>query len=165
VKRLPRVVVREQYGRTTYQHLNEKLLTPVLSVPLPSNQGRCRVTLSKDGAVKLCLVHVMVLEAFVCVRPCVESQGCHNDNDPFNNALSNLRWDTRLGNEKDKIAHGTLARGERNGHAKLSEDDVTAIRLRLADGETQLAIAKDYGVSRSSILHIHVGSTWRHIAA
>jgi hypothetical protein len=33
--------------------------------------------------------------------------GCHNDGDPFNNAVTNLRWDTRSGNLRDKIAHGT----------------------------------------------------------
>lgn len=33
--------------------------------------------------------------------------GCHNDGDPLNNAVENLRWDSRAGNFRDKIAHGT----------------------------------------------------------
>lgn len=65
VKRLPRVVERVQYGRLTRQQLGEKFLTPVLSVPLPSNQGRYRVTLTKKRAVKLCLVHVLVLLSLI----------------------------------------------------------------------------------------------------
>jgi len=36
-------------------------------------------------------------------------EGCHNDGDRSNNCVENLRWDTRLGNCQDIIAHGTHA--------------------------------------------------------
>lgn len=52
------------------------------------------------------LVHRLVLEAFV--GPCPDGmEGCHNDGDPTNNRLENLRWDTRSGNIHDAIKHGT----------------------------------------------------------
>lgn len=50
-------------------------------------------------------MHTMVLEAFVGPRP-VGLYGCHNDGDPANNRLTNLRWDTPASNTADKVMHG-----------------------------------------------------------
>lgn len=51
-------------------------------------------------------VHRLVLEAFV--GPCPEGmEACHNDGNPANNRLENLRWDTRRNNILDAIRHGT----------------------------------------------------------
>lgn len=52
-------------------------------------------------------VHLMVLEAFVGARPSPDHVACHGDGNPFNNNVSNLRWDTRAANARDSIAHGT----------------------------------------------------------
>ena len=50
-------------------------------------------------------VHRLVLAAFV--GPCPEGmEACHNDGDPSNNQVSNLRWDTRSANMLDKVRHG-----------------------------------------------------------
>jgi predicted transcriptional regulator len=57
-----------------------------------------------------------------------------------------------------------LPRGEDHHAAKLTWADVAAIRARLAAGETQVAIARDYGVSNVSIHHIAAGRTWRELA-
>ena len=53
-------------------------------------------------------VHVLVLEAFVSLRP-DGLQACHFDGNPLNNALENLRWDTAASNRADAIRHGTHA--------------------------------------------------------
>ncbi len=50
-------------------------------------------------------VHCLVLEAFVGPRP-DGMYGCHNDGNPQNNLLSNLRWDTPRNNSLDKVIHG-----------------------------------------------------------
>jgi hypothetical protein len=57
-----------------------------------------------DGEKKF-RVHVLVLEAFVGPRP-AGMDGCHNDGNPANNNLSNLRWDTRAANMADMKRHG-----------------------------------------------------------
>jgi transposase-like protein len=44
---------------------------------------------------------------------------------------------------------------------KLTAGDVAAIRERLARGEAQRSIARDYGVSQSSICNIKRGRTWK----
>lgn len=56
-------------------------------------------------------VHHLVLEAFVGPRP-AGMQGCHRDDDPRNNALDNLRWDTPAGNKSDAVRRGTAAGAE-----------------------------------------------------
>jgi hypothetical protein len=107
-------------------------------------------------------VHTLVLEAFIGPRPGhhAEWHGCHNDGNPENNALTNLRWDTRAGNEADKIAHDKSNRGERNGHAKLVADDVLVIRQLVAKGSTSDEIAHKFGVSRALINAIKRGRAW-----
>jgi hypothetical protein len=55
------------------------------------------------------------------------------------------------------------ARGERQGHAKLTEQAVREIRLRSSVGHTNSEIAKDYGVRPGNIWHIVNGLSWRHV--
>lgn len=67
--------------------------------------GRPTVTLSVDGAQRLCQVGVLVLEAFV--GPCPPGlQCCHWDDDPTNNVPRNLRWDTPAANMADMLRNG-----------------------------------------------------------
>jgi len=84
---------------------------------------------------------------------------------------------TNEDNHLDKIAKGRMptgdehwtaylpdriARGEAKG--KLTEMQVTAIRARYAaGGVTQLALAKEYGVTPSNIAYICRRETWKHI--
>ena len=53
--------------------------------------------------------------------------------------------------------------GSKHGMAKLTESDIPKIKQRLNDGETCVAIAKDYGVSDNMIRHIKMGRSWRHV--
>jgi hypothetical protein len=78
--------------------------------PDPGTDGHLRVPLFRDGKAVRRLVHHLVLEAFV--GPCPEGmEGCHfPDWNPANNHLSNLRWDTRQGNWRDRKLHGHARR-------------------------------------------------------
>lgn len=49
------------------------------------------VTLHRNGIAKQITVHTLVLQTFVGPRP-AKLQGCHRDDDPDNNQLSNLYW-------------------------------------------------------------------------
>lgn len=55
-----------------------------------------------------------------------------------------------------------LARGEAVGGAKLTADDVREIRRRAA-AETQLAIGRAFGISRSNVSDIIHRVTWAHV--
>ena len=50
------------------------------------------------------------------------------------------------------------ARGEKHGRAKLTADQVQAIR---EDGGTIYGIAKRYGISRRQVVRIRRGEHWR----
>lgn len=77
-------------------------------------------------------VHHVVLETFAGPRPSPAHEACHNDGDPRNNALGNLRWDTASANQRDRLKHGTHHYAKRthceNGHEYTPEN--TYIRRR-----------------------------------
>jgi hypothetical protein len=75
-----------------------------------------------------------------------------------------LSWKTREENEADKIIHGTGARGEKSGLAKLTESDVHEIRA-LGKIQSQREIASKFGVSRSNIGYILAGTRWVYLLA
>lgn len=103
--------------------INNRLLKPCCS-----GSGRyCRVNLCFNGIVKTCSVHRLVLEAFKGLCP-EGMEACHSDGNSINNAVNNLRWDTRKNNNFDKRKHGTHPSGERNPRAKYTAKDVLRIR-------------------------------------
>lgn len=55
------------------------------------------------------------------------------------------------------------ARGERQHLAKLTDDAVRAIRRRHAAGETQQALADEFGVSQRAVSAVVRRVTWRHV--
>jgi HNH endonuclease/NUMOD4 motif len=79
-------------------------LSSRMLVPRPTPTGYLRIQVFKKDQY----IHRLVLEEFV--GPCPDGmEACHNDGDRSNNTPDNLRWDTRLGNCQDIIAHGTHA--------------------------------------------------------
>lgn len=74
-------------------------------------------------------------------------------------ARRHLSWKTHVQNEADKVRHGTIVRGERQGNAKLTEADVVNIR-KLFGALRHYEIAEIYGVTRSTISQIHTGKHW-----
>lgn len=104
-------------------------------------------------------VHRLVLEAFVGRCP-VGMQACHNDGNSLNNKLGNLRWGTAAENVADIARHGRRMIGSANHKAKLSEDQVIAIRRSL---DTPSQIAKQYGVSEGNVRQILKGDSWKHL--
>lgn len=71
-----------------------------------------------------------------------------------------LAWKTRAENEADKLVHGTSNRGERHKLTKLTEAQVFEIREAQ---ETKAAIARRFGVSRTTINRILNRITWAHV--
>jgi hypothetical protein len=86
----------------------------------------------------------------------------HLDNDPANNRLSNLAWGTKQENGTDKRIAGS-AKGHRNGRAKLTADQVDVIRRRYAEGELQIHLASEFGVTQGLIGVIVRRENWTHV--
>lgn len=130
----------------------------------PNSSSGYRVIGFRSGAKNLDLryVHRLVLEVFV--GPCPDGrEACHADGDKENNRLSNLRWDTPVANAADKESHGTVSRGERNGHAKLKPDQIPEILRLHSEGWQASHIATRYGVTAAAIRSIISGKNWKHI--
>lgn len=72
----------------------------------PGSGGYPIANLRVNGGRKTQRVHVLVLEAFVGPRPSPEHEGCHWDDNPANNYLGNLRWDTSAENSLDALRNG-----------------------------------------------------------
>lgn len=70
-----------------------------------------------------------------------------------------LRWATRSDNLMDRVEHGTANRGIKNGAAKLTNQDVIAIR-KLEGRMNQGTIAKTFGVSATAVWMIHTRKNW-----
>jgi hypothetical protein len=104
----------------------------------------------------------LILLTFVGPAP-TNTECCHNDGNPSNNAIGNLRWDTRQGNVNDTLKHGRTSRGESSGAAKLTDAKVRAIRSLAATGWTQERLARRYRISRPTISCVLSGKTWTHI--
>ena len=121
--------------------------------PGPSNYGHLSVVL---GRRQTRMVHDLVLRAFVGAPP-TKRECCHNNGDPADNRLENLRWGTRSENNIDAVRH------QRRG--KLSADDVRAIRHALAIGArgTGLQLAHEYDVCSTTISAIKVGRHYGHL--
>lgn len=96
-------------------------------------------------------------------RPSPKHEACHG---PCHNPLCwnprHIEWSTE--NQQHRFRDGTNLRGEQIAQAKLTEDDVRAIRSRREAGESLIGLAKEFGI------HVeHAGliarrqKTWLHV--
>ena len=115
----------------------------------------------KKGVQQTLLVHQEVLKAFVGEAMGLECR--HLDGNRVNNMLSNLDYGTKSQNANDKRRHGTMVQGEKQRHAKLTEDAVRHIRN--SPGVTGRALAKMHGVHATTVSKIRLGYTWTHLDA
>lgn len=125
--------------------------------------GRNYVDLCINYKYERYYIHRLVLAAFV--GPCPNNmEACHNDGNHMNNNLENLRWDTHANNLLDKIAHGTLLRGERLKQSKITADDVKQIRNLRIQGLSHKEIASRYNISREAVGRICRMENWAHVS-
>lgn len=73
---------------------------------------------------------------------------------------SHLETGTHADNMRDAIERNRIARGERHGMTKLSNDSARYIREN-PDGMTVTALAKRFAVSKSTISYIRNGRSWK----
>lgn len=106
-------------------------------------------------------VHRLVLLAFV--GPCPPGhETAHHDGNARNNSLGNLRYATSRENADDRIRHGTNVRGERQHKAKLTAENVRAIRASRGVVR-QCDLASAFGVSQHNISAIQRRTTWKYL--
>lgn len=105
-------------------------------------------------------IHRTVCELFN--GPSVFGQECrHLDGNNQNNNASNLKWGTPSENSYDKIFHGTVGFGEKNPMAKLKKTEIDEIRIRVANGESQISMCKIFNVSPMTISRVVRKESWK----
>lgn len=148
--------------------------------------GRCEswyatVTLYGPGLRASAMVHRLVMAAFV--GPCPPGmQVNHKDGIKRNSTLDNLEYVTVSQNQQHAVDLGlvpsghrhhwharpeTHARGEQNGNVRLTAAQIVEIRRRLGAGQrgVGVAIAREFGIAKSTVSQIKKGRTWQHVAA
>jgi len=108
------------------------------------------------------LIHNLVCEAFYGPRPgpLRKWNACHKNGDRLDNRVCNLYWATASQNSCDKVDHGTLANGERNGRVKISEELAKEIKHSTRRVREWVKIT---GLHRDTIRKIRQGKLWKHI--
>jgi hypothetical protein len=107
------------------------------------------------------LVYALVCEWQHGPRP-VGLEVCHSCGHGHLGCINrrHVRWDTHLNNVREKVAHGTEPRGECRLGAKLTADQVRAIRI---DPRPHRVIAAEFGVMHGVIGGIKRGERWTHV--
>lgn len=102
------------------------------------------------------LVPYLVLLAFVGPRP-KGYEICHGNDDPTDNRLSNLRYDTRRENRRDIVSNNGT-----NTQKLKPENVLEAVRRRKA-GEKVKDLAAEYGVHVSTMRRAINGVTFTRV--
>jgi hypothetical protein len=111
------------------------------------------------GSAQYGRIHQLVLETFV--GPCPpRMEACHNDGKEWNNRLSNLRWDTRGSNMRDRVRHGYRQWHYKSRASKLTPQKVRAIR---ASTEPHAVLAKRYRVHWKTISNVRHRHCWYYV--
>lgn len=117
---------------------------------------------SGTGERRTCYTHKLLLVSF-CGPPGLDQECRHLNGQPTDNRLSNLRWGTRAERIEDMRRHGTLSRGERNGHALLTAEKVSLARRLNREGVRSADLARLLGVGTSTMWAALRGVTWSHV--
>jgi len=125
--------------------LTSHLLKPSTSRP---RGGYKAVGLRRNGQTYQKRVARLVLLAFV--GPCPNGmEMCHNNSNSDDDRLENLRYDTHLGNTRDRLS--------------LSDAQVIEMRERRAQGESIATLAQSFNIKYRTVYDLCRGTTYRWI--
>lgn len=100
VRSIGRIIAGERNGTAYRRFFPGRTLKAT-----PDKQGYLTVSLSRENRKKYAKIHALVLHVFVGNRP-EDHDSCHNNGDPADNRLVNLRYGTKVENMADKKTHG-----------------------------------------------------------
>jgi hypothetical protein len=147
---------KNRHGQYCTRHYKGRVL-----VAGPGKLGYPVVTLSSGVKEQTRFaVHRLVAELFIGPPP-PGTQVCHNNGDPLDNQVTNLRWGSAKENAADKMLHGTQPMGEATVTAVLTEDDVHWIRRNST--KTLSEMSAILNVSSGTVQEAKTGGTWKHL--
>ena len=135
VRSLKRVVRLNEF---TNRHQEDIIMKAVLSGP---QRQYLKVSLANNGVKKIFAVHRLVALHFIAP---VEGKNfvLHNDDDPLNNHVSNLRWGTQSENMRDI----TRLNGWKNRRSKLTQSERMEI---LGSTDSLKELSARYGIHQT----------------
>ena len=139
---------------------------PFVNLRPGSVAGYQVLVLWREGKGKTVRVHRLVTQAFLGPEP-DKHEVNHINGNRGDNRLENLEYVTRQQNiqhaqtflpRKPTSLHGTMV-----PNAKLDAEKVRSIKRRLAAGDRQTEIAKDFGVVKQVVWGIAKGRWWKWV--
>lgn len=124
----------------------------------PDGRAAMNAGVGDDGSW---LVHHRICERVHGAPPSSEHIACHSCGNGHEGCVNSghLYWGTHADNQQDMIEHGRSTRGEKALNAKLTEDDVRAIRA-MVESTTQQEVAEKFGVHIMTINDIVHRRSW-----
>jgi len=120
---------------------------------------------NKEGKGKYVSVHRLIAIAFI-PNPNGYPEINHKNGTRYDNRIENIEWCNRSQNAQhayDILGH-KAPRGEHNGAAKLTEEQVKEIYLLAWEGVlSQEEIAEMYDISQTVVANIKNGKWWSHV--
>jgi len=149
-----KIVMKSVRGKLTKQFYKRKILKQS-SCP----RGYKNVSIGFDNKTFAPRVSRLILMAFDRI-PNSNEFACHNNSDPSDNRIENLRWGTQKDNMKDRIARGKYLCGENHFMTKLTNNQVLEI---YNSDELGTDLAKIFNVSTNTISRIRNGKLWKNL--
>lgn len=136
----------------------------------PNSRGYCRVSIHNGARQVSFGVHSLVASAFLPPPPGplgTHRGGYvvnHKDGNKTNNAVENLEYVTTEENYRHAVENRLIIhKGAYNGNAKLRDEAILEIRQLYRLGARQVDLAKQFGVTQTTISKIVLGHNWTHI--
>ena len=132
--------------------------------PYRDKRGYMHVTLRCNQTKRRYSVHQLVALTFHGLRP----DGYvvrHRNGNASDNRPENLIYGTQAENIADKDTHGTAIRGDRSYLAKITDEQATEILRRMNAGESQAALAREFGIADATVSALKKGRIRRHLSA
>lgn len=121
-----------------------------------------QVSLSSERERSYPLVHRLVAEAFI-PNPANLPQVHHRNFDKSDNRLVNLEWVSARKNHDLSVSDCPKWYGENHYKARLTIEDVKAIRRRRANGDKIRTLADEFGVRNAAISAIVARRIWKSV--
>jgi len=125
-------------------------------------EGYRSVCLSVSGFVRRYYVHRLIAEAFL--GPCPLGMVVnHMDGGRSHNFATNLEYVRPAQNSQRAGINGQLRQGENHPAAKVTADDVRAMREAVRNGTSQADLCRKYKLNPCTMSYIVRGITWKSV--
>jgi hypothetical protein len=130
------------------------------TVPAGSKKEYRAVVLCRDGHKFLRRIAPLVALVFLGPRP-DGLEVCHNDGDPTNDRLDNLRYDTHKSNMEDASRQTQWPSGEAHAQSQHTNEFARQLRKQFGAGISTPHLAQEYNVLTQTVSNIVYGHIYK----